>query len=81
METGSLCQDMAHFSMWGLYIAFFLWAKGINGSNINLVMVKIHLLFQALEMIHNIRDAFNEILEESDWMDEETKVVAKQKVQ
>ena len=31
-------------------------------------------------MIHNIRDAFNEILEESDWMDEETKVVAKQKV-
>ena len=36
--------------------------------------------FQALEMIHNIREAFNEILKESDWMDEETKAVAKEKV-
>lgn len=40
----------------------------------------IPLVFQALEMIHNIREAFNEILKESDWMDEETKAVAKQKV-
>ena len=31
-------------------------------------------------MIHNIRDAFNEILEESVWMDKETKAVAKEKV-
>ncbi len=31
-------------------------------------------------MIHNIRDAFNEILEESVWMDDETKAVAKEKV-
>jgi membrane metallo-endopeptidase-like protein 1 len=34
----------------------------------------------ALEMISDIREAFNEILFESDWMDEETKVVAKEKV-
>ena len=34
----------------------------------------------ALEMIHNIRDAFNEILENSDWMDDATKAVAKEKV-
>ena len=31
-------------------------------------------------MIHNIRAAFNEILEESSWMDDETKAVAKEKV-
>ena len=31
-------------------------------------------------MIHNIRDAFNEILVNSDWMDDETKAVAKEKV-
>ena len=31
-------------------------------------------------MIHNIRDAFNEILAESEWMDEDTKVVAEAKV-
>ncbi|KAI1296489.1 Neprilysin-2 [Halotydeus destructor] len=33
----------------------------------------------ALEMIHNIRSAFNELLEENDWMDEDTKKVARQK--
>ena len=31
-------------------------------------------------MIHNIREAFNEILEENEWMDDETKTVAKEKV-
>ncbi len=36
--------------------------------------------FQALEMIHSIREAFTEILEESVWMDDETKAVAKEKV-
>ena len=30
-------------------------------------------------MIHNIRTAFNEILMASDWMDKETKKVAKEK--
>lgn len=33
----------------------------------------------ALEMIHSIRDAFNELLDENDWMDNETRAVAKEK--
>ena len=31
-------------------------------------------------MIHNIRDAFNELLEANKWMDDDTKSVAKEKV-
>ena len=30
-------------------------------------------------MIHNIRDAFNELLEEIDWMDDKTRSVAREK--
>lgn len=30
-------------------------------------------------MIHSIREAFNELLEENDWMDDETRAVAKDK--
>lgn len=33
----------------------------------------------ALEMIHSIREAFNELLDENDWMDNETRAVAKEK--
>lgn len=33
----------------------------------------------ALEMIHTIREAFNELLEENHWMDDETRMVAKEK--
>ena len=33
----------------------------------------------ALEMIHNIREAFNELLAENAWMDDETRAVAKEK--
>jgi predicted metalloendopeptidase len=33
----------------------------------------------ALEMIHDIREAFNELLELNEWMDEETREVAKDK--
>lgn len=33
----------------------------------------------ALEMIHSIREAFNELLDENDWMDAETRDVAKEK--
>ncbi|XP_050304962.1 neprilysin-1-like [Anthonomus grandis grandis] len=33
----------------------------------------------ALEMIHTIREAFNELLAENDWMDDETRAVAKEK--
>ena len=31
-------------------------------------------------MIHNIRDAFYDLLTEADWMDEETRSVAREKV-
>jgi len=30
-------------------------------------------------MIHEIREAFNDLLEENEWMDEETRMVAKDK--
>jgi membrane metallo-endopeptidase-like protein 1 len=30
-------------------------------------------------MIHTIREAFNELLADNDWMDDETRAVAKQK--
>ena len=33
----------------------------------------------ALEMIHDIREAFNELLEENEWMDTETRHVAEDK--
>lgn len=33
----------------------------------------------ALEMIHTIREAFNDLLEENHWMDDETRAVAKEK--
>lgn len=33
----------------------------------------------ALEMIHNIRNAFNELLSLNDWMDESTVEVAREK--
>ena len=36
--------------------------------------------FQALEMIEDIRVAVNEILGEVEWMDEETQIVAQEKV-
>ena len=37
-------------------------------------------VFQALDMIGNIRAAFNELLNELDWMDEPTKAKARDKV-
>lgn len=37
-------------------------------------------LFQALDMIHGIRAAFGELLEEAEWMDDPTRKVAKEKV-
>lgn len=33
----------------------------------------------ALEMIHSIREAFNELLDVNEWMDDETRAVAKEK--
>ena len=42
-------------------------------------MYPIHVPSQAtaLEMIHDIREAFNELLEHNEWMDDETRSVAK----
>lgn len=39
----------------------------------------LYLQETALEMIHTIREAFNELLAENDWMDDETRAVAKEK--
>ena len=36
--------------------------------------------FQALEMIGNLRAAFTDLLEENDWMDPDTREVAREKV-
>lgn len=33
----------------------------------------------ALEMIHTLRSAFSDLLEENDWMDDETRAVAREK--
>lgn len=37
-------------------------------------------IVQALDMIHGIRAAFGELLEEAEWMDDPTRKVAKEKV-
>ncbi|GFS15352.1 membrane metallo-endopeptidase-like 1 [Elysia marginata] len=34
----------------------------------------------ASDMIHDIREAFNELLEENEWMDDKTRAFAKEKV-
>ena len=42
----------------------------------------VHILYlqaTALEMIHEIREAFNDLLEDNEWMDRETRKVAKDK--
>ena len=35
---------------------------------------------QALAMIHRIREAFTELLDEVSWMDDQTRIVAQEKV-
>ena len=45
-----------------------------------LILASFHSIqATALEMIHDIREAFNELLEENDWMDPETRKVAEDK--
>ena len=45
-----------------------------NSHNlIGLTHLPIQFQATALEMIHDIREAFNELLEENDWMDPETR--------
>ena len=51
-----------------------------NSHNlIGLTHLPIQFQATALEMIHDIREAFNELLEENDWMDPETRKVAEDK--
>ena len=55
---------------------------GINlGRVVDTFMVNlVYLFIKALEMIHNIREAFSELLEEVPWMDDNTREVAREKV-
>ena len=43
------------------------------------LLIKSYLKATALEMIHDIREAFNDLLEENEWMDTETRHVAEDK--
>ena len=73
---------MFHFAMQGVTQAKVRWEKCVKyvndrmGLAVGRLFIKEnfdeHSKHTALEMIHNIRDAFNEILLHSDWMDEET---------
>lgn len=49
-------------------------------SDVDYWKIIMFCTLQALKMIHNIRDAFNELLEQNQWMDKDTKEVAKEKV-
>ncbi|XP_059174583.1 neprilysin-1-like isoform X2 [Physella acuta] len=65
------------------------WKKCVESANEKLGMIVGAMFIRdnfkkeskdtALEMIHNIREAFNDLLEENDWMDEKTKEFAKEK--
>lgn len=65
------------------------WAQCVDWTNKKLSMAVGALFIRdnfnpeskesALEMIHSIREAFNELLNENVWMDDETREVAKEK--
>lgn len=57
----------AHYADWRLYCAHLSTAVVLNVQEV------------ALAMIHTIREAFNELLAENHWMDDETRAVAKEK--
>ena len=46
-----------------------------------LQLIQFTITLQANEMIGNIRNAFNELINDLDWMDEETKKLAREKVE
>lgn len=54
---------------------------GEMGTNILRVMCNLIFVFKltAMNMIESIRDAFNELLNENHWMDDQTRIVAKAK--
>lgn len=43
-------------------------------------MTGLFVLLQTLDMIHNLRDAFGELVNENTWMDDTTRGLAKEKV-
>lgn len=65
------------------------WSQCVDWSNKKLGMAVGALFIRenfnseskesALEMIHSIREAFNELLDENEWMDNHTRAVAKDK--
>ena len=72
-----------------LILAFEARLSGDDHSKLHFFHILMHTVcnpikrnyFQAtaLEMIHDIRDAFNDLLEENAWMDTETRLVAEDK--
>ncbi|XP_065200179.1 neprilysin-1 isoform X2 [Planococcus citri] len=67
------------------------WSQCVEWTNKRLGMAVGALFIQenfnpdskesAVEMIRNIREAFNELLDENEWMDEETKKLAREKAE
>ena len=57
------------------------WTNKKMGMAVGSLFVRNHFNHEskavALEMIHGIRDSFNELLEDNHWMDKETRLVAK----
>ncbi|XP_076472292.1 neprilysin-1-like [Babylonia areolata] len=61
----------------------YVSGRGVMGDAVGRLFVEKHFdhtsKTTALDMIHNIRHAFYELVEEADWMDEATRVVAIEK--
>ncbi|CAB4057557.1 MMEL1 [Lepeophtheirus salmonis] len=59
------------------------WANKKMGMAVGALFIRDNFNYDskeiALSMIHDIREAFNDLLEENEWMDEETRLVAKDK--
>ncbi|CAG9819313.1 unnamed protein product [Phaedon cochleariae] len=59
------------------------WTNKKMGMAVGALYIRDHFNHEsketALEMIHTIREAFNELLAENHWMDDETRAVAKEK--
>jgi len=71
---------LAERSRWNMCVE---WSNKEMGMAVSSLFVKDHFKHEskvvALEMIHGIREAYNELLAENHWMDEETREVAKDK--
>ena len=71
---------------WKSHVAAHIHLYNSSGLLLPYILPYIYLTFtftitlQANEMIGNIRNAFNELINDLDWMDEETKNLAREKV-